>query len=308
MPRACTWQVNDPGTRVFADGTRVYRKSSPIQPQGLVGALKLVSVHLVFPAGRPPALGQIIRSQGDCAASDLQWREAETERKQRSMTYPINVARNVARMEASTMHVLVSDIELLPSRRLASSFMEMIRARPPKPGVAFVLPVFEVESNEQPPSTKRELLEAVKIGTAVYFHRFLCAHCQKFPGMTRWIIRPDPGRVRPLIITKREYPHHRWEPVFIGTQEDPLYTEELSWEGRQDKMTQMFEMCLLNYRLVVLDGAFLVHTPGIKRKPIKVDKARLEFLRPLERRNAKIYQRAIKRLLKRYPPNPKCAH
>lgn len=43
----------------------------------------------------------------------------------------------------------------------------------------------------------------------------------------------------PLIITKREYPHHRWEPIFIGTKYDPLYTEDMSWEGRQDKMTQV---------------------------------------------------------------------
>lgn len=134
------------------------------------------------------------------------------------------------------------------------------------------------------------------------------------------MIRPDPGRVRPLIITKREYPHHRWEPVFIGTREDPLYTEEMSWEGKQDKMAQvsylntdssllvqMFEMCLLNYRLVVLDGAFLVHTPGIKRKTHKIIAATQEFFRPHERRNARIYQRVTKRLIKQYPINRRCA-
>lgn len=69
--------------------------------------------------------------------------------------------------------------------------------------------------------------------------RFLCPHCQRFPGLTRWMIRPDPDRVRPLIVTRREYPHHRWEPVFIGTRDDPLYTEEMSWEGKQDKMAQV---------------------------------------------------------------------
>ncbi|XP_025158248.1 beta-1,4-glucuronyltransferase 1 isoform X2 [Harpegnathos saltator] len=270
-------------------------------------AMYKVSVHLVFPAGRPPAVGTIGRTQGDCAASDLQWRQAETERRKRSMTYPINVARNVARTTANTSRVLVSDIELLPSARLASGFMEMVRQRPPKIGVIFVVPVFEIESNEQPPATKLELLAACHAGLAVYFHRFLCPHCQRFPGLTRWMIRPDPGKVRPLIITRREYPHHRWEPVFIGTREDPLYTEEMSWEGKQDKMAQMFEMCLLNYRLVVLDGAFLVHTPGIKRKARKISVATQEFFRPHERRNARIYQRVIKRLIKQYPINRRCS-
>lgn len=132
-----------------------------------------VSVHLVFPAGRPPALGTISRIQGDCAASDLQWRQAKTERRKRRMTYPINVARNVARTITNTSRVMVSDIELLPSARLASGFMEMVHQRPPKPAVVFVVPVFEIESNEPPPTTKRELLAACRAGLAVYFHRYI---------------------------------------------------------------------------------------------------------------------------------------
>lgn len=140
-----------------------------------------VSVHLVFPAGRPPALGAISRIQGDCAASDLQWRQAETERRKRRMTYPINVARNVARTVANTSRVLVSDIELLPSARLASGFMEMVHQRPPKHGVVFVVPVFEIESNEPPPETKSGLLAACQAGLAVYFHRYMWNLCRERP-------------------------------------------------------------------------------------------------------------------------------
>lgn len=69
----------------------------------------------------------------------------------------------------------------------------------------------------------------------------------------------------------------------------------------------MFEMCLLNYRLVILDGAFLVHTPGIKRKMKRINMAKREFLKVQERKNAAIYQRVIKHLLKQYPINHKCA-
>lgn len=130
-----------------------------------------MSVHLIFPAGRPPALGDLSRFKGDCAASDIQWREAETERKQRGMTYPINVARNIARTQAQTERVLVSDIELLPSIQLASGFQEMLHERSTKINVVFVLPVFEIEANTEPPDNKNQLLTAIRVGTAVYFHR-----------------------------------------------------------------------------------------------------------------------------------------
>ncbi|XP_015514841.2 beta-1,4-glucuronyltransferase 1 [Neodiprion lecontei] len=265
-----------------------------------------VAVQLIFPAGRPPALRPRSQALGDCAASDIQLRESETERKSRNMMYPVNVARNVARSNARTPRVLVSDIELLPSENLASGFVEMVRGRPPRVGVVFVVPAFEVEANEKPPNTKHELLMAARAGVGGYFHRFVCAHCQKFPGLTRWMLRPDPGRVRPSVVTRREFPHHRWEPVYIGTREDPLYTEDMSWEGRQDKMAQMLEMCLLSYRLVVLDGAFLVHAPGVKRRPTSIDNRREAWRRPYERRNSRIYQSVVRRLQKQYPANPRC--
>lgn len=42
-----------------------------------------------------------------------------------------------------------------------------------------------------------------------------------------------------MLITRREYPYHRWEPLYFGTNKEPWYSEGLSWEGQQDKMTQV---------------------------------------------------------------------
>ncbi|OWR41868.1 hypothetical protein KGM_211212 [Danaus plexippus plexippus] len=42
----------------------------------------------------------------------------------------------------------------------------------------------------------------------------------------------------PMLIARREYPYHRWEPLYFGTQNEPWYNEVLSWEGKQDKMAQ----------------------------------------------------------------------
>lgn len=41
-------------------------------------------------------------------------------------------------------------------------------------------------------------------------------------------------------IGKRIGPFVHWEPIFIGTNFEPLYDERLSWEGKSDKMTQVY--------------------------------------------------------------------
>ena len=64
--------------------------------------------------------------------------------------------------------------------------------------------------------------------------------------------------------TKRKGQLDHWEPIYIGTNDDPFYDERLSWEGKSDKMTQAYIMCLLNYDFNILSNAFLVHKPGIK--------------------------------------------
>jgi hypothetical protein len=52
-------------------------------------------------------------------------------------------------------------------------------------------------------------------------------------------------------VGKRNPPYQHWEPIYIGTHQDPLYDERLSWEGRSDKMTQV------NYTFIFLNDLFL---------------------------------------------------
>lgn len=64
--------------------------------------------------------------------------------------------------------------------------------------------------------------------------------------------------------TKRKGQFDHWEPIYIGTSDDPFYDERLSWEGKSDKMTQAYIMCLQDYDFNNLSNAFLVRKPGIK--------------------------------------------
>lgn len=63
---------------------------------------------------------------------------------------------------------------------------------------------------------------------------------------------------------KRQGLYRLVEPFYIGTNEDPLFDEHVTWEGKHNKLTQAFVMCMQQYDYHVLSDAFVVHKPGIK--------------------------------------------
>ena len=64
----------------------------------------------------------------------------------------------------------------------------------------------------------------------------------------------------------------------------------------------MYEMCLMNYDLLVLDNAFLVHAPGIKHYSVKSDAKRLPYIYA----NQKIYTALLVQLRKKYGTANNC--
>lgn len=67
----------------------------------------------------------------------------------------------------------------------------------------------------------------------------------------------------------------------------------------------MLEMCLKGYRFLILDGAFLVHWPGIKRKSINM-KNKNKWRYPYQLKNSRQYNLIVKKLAAKYKANPKC--
>ncbi|KAK9875872.1 hypothetical protein WA026_009659 [Henosepilachna vigintioctopunctata] len=261
-----------------------------------------VSIHLVFPVNHEPLFEEASNSSSifnNCNIKNVF--VDRLNRIENRLFYPINVGRNAAREAASTYYVMVTDIELIPSKHLAMKFMQFVKGfRNNETPFVFVVPIFEINNGYKVPQNKEQLQQSVKEGVAVYFHRYVCPHCQKFPGIDVWLDTPNSDSIRPFLTVKREYPFHRWEPIFIGTKQDPVYDEALSWEGLQDKMTQMLQMCLLNYNFVILDGAFLVHWPGIKKKGQRVTEAwRTSFIK----NNSKEYNHITEQLSRVYDSN-----
>lgn len=162
---------------------------------------------------------------------------------QKKLLYPVNVGRNVARDAAMTYFILASDIELYPNPGLARKFLEMVaRNNGPlqriKPRV-FPLSIFEVDGSVAVPRDKTELQDLFHKGKAIPFHKKLCPSCHGVPKSKEWMVANETDELGVFHIGKRIGYHLHWEPIYIGTHNDPHYDERLSWEGKSDKMTQV---------------------------------------------------------------------
>ncbi|XP_052896045.1 beta-1,4-glucuronyltransferase 1-like [Anopheles moucheti] len=213
----------------------------------------------------------------DCTNATIAWNTLlgnsgellDTFRASNNLTYPVNVGRNVARSSAMTHFVLASDIELYPSPNFIPMFLRMI-AHPfyqytLHSASVYVLPVFEVAEDVPAPTDKAQLLELLERGDAIKFHANICSNCHTVPGYAEWLTAFKYDYTMDIHVTsKREGTYVSWEPIYVGTKQEPEYDERLSWEGKADKMTQGYIMCILGYDFHVLDNGFLVHRPGIK--------------------------------------------
>uniref|UniRef100_A0A8W7PJM2 Beta-1,4-glucuronyltransferase 1 n=1 Tax=Anopheles coluzzii TaxID=1518534 RepID=A0A8W7PJM2_ANOCL len=193
---------------------------------------------------------------------------AQLYKTQKKLLYPVNVGRNIARDAAMTHFLLASDIELYPNPGLVHKFLEMIARNEPvlqrKNPRVFPLPIFEVDNNSPVPRDKAELQELLRSGKAIPFHKRVCSSCHGVPKSKEWIAANETDDLGVFHIGKRIGYFVHWEPIYIGTHADPHYDERLSWEGKSDKMTQGYALCVLDYDFHILDNGFLVHKPGIK--------------------------------------------
>lgn len=292
---------------VYAPGSdldEVHRKLAHALKCGHPCVSQNVSVHIVYHNDHVPANVStdpdklIDKIPVDCTVSP---KVGENYRVKAKLTYPINVLRNSARLRASTRYILASDIELYPSINIIPRFVAMVEADKLLTTVphVYTLPIFEVERGQKVPRTKNELIMLYNEKKSIFFHRLVCDQCQNFPSRNKWIATAETGadKLATFTTTKRRRDKSSWEPIYIGTNEEPLYEEVLTWEGKRDKMSQMFELCLIDYDFRVLDDAFLCHAPGIKR----ITKTELNWRAPFVKSNNKEYPAILARIKNGHP-------
>ena len=125
--------------------------------------------------------------------------------------------------------------------------------------VAKLKVVKDDSANHSLPSNKSQLVELLKSNIVIPFHKTVCPQCHKIPKALEWPQAEIKPGMNVFHVGKRMKPFQHWEPIYIGTNQEPWYDERLTWEGRSDKMAQGFKLCLLNYEFHILDNAFLIH-------------------------------------------------
>lgn len=177
---------------------------------------------------------------------------------EKNLTYPINVGRNIARNAALTHYVFVSDIELYPSSDVPKKFLEMIAENPsipqtlnPAGRIVFPLSIFEVDARYEVPWNKTKLLELMRTEIVIRFHKNICSKCHRIPKAIEWETTEESDGLGVFHIEKRIGEFKFWEPIFIGTNNDPFYDERLNWDGKKEKMPQVSDICRLRNLLLI---------------------------------------------------------
>ena len=143
--------------------------------------------HIPATVPRPESL---LDKRENCDVPSFMAGDLTTYKKRLGLDYPVNIARNVARMTAATHFVFPSDIELYPSPNLITDFLAMIRRnyaelQHSSPRV-YVNSIFEIAANHSLPNNKSQLVELLKSNIVIPFHKTICPECHQIPKALEW--------------------------------------------------------------------------------------------------------------------------
>ena len=151
------------------------------------GVLYKTRLHLVLPRYRDLTAGD------DAAAIEAWHRELTSSSdpcsdlpvfnssgKKCRFDYPYNVMRNVARRQVETSHLLVVDVDVLPSPDTRSEFLRALSSTEGAGRAAFVVPAFEIKRGHRIPQNKKALESLIRVGNVRVFHEKTCPVCHKY--------------------------------------------------------------------------------------------------------------------------------
>jgi len=218
--------------------------------------LQNVTFHFVYPMEYPP------RTSAESVAYDVIgcdfWNSDPSilERFNSSqILYPQNLMRNLARKSCPTDHVLLTDIDMIPSWGMVPALMQFLGCRKPCSKCAYVIPAYEMCESEIVPNNKTELLELVRQNLACSFHKYFFDKNQGATDATRWERLPEGHSV--CVGYQLPCFEFFYEPFYLAEDRVPPHDERFLGYGFT-RNTQVFETQLAGYQFFVLDNVFLV--------------------------------------------------
>lgn len=262
-----------------------------------------VSFHLAvpknkIPTGRYPNKLKILHDQKfDCRKPEavlkdiLRLRSAETVKWRVKNTYPQNHMRNLARKNCQTYNVFLTDIDIIPSSKLAESLDLFLKSTRRKciGKCAYVIPTYELDDRAAFPKDKKDLIRLSKKGLARAFHHKVFIYNQYATNFSRWesfIDLPNNEVVVSHNVTNFEF---LYEPFYVAPDTVPEHDERFMGYG-YTRNTQVYEMFVAGYQFEVLSPIFTIHwgLQGRKGRP-----SWRERQNSLNRRQFEVFKREV---------------
>nr|XP_045619117.1 beta-1,4-glucuronyltransferase 1-like isoform X5 [Procambarus clarkii] len=228
-----------------------------------------------------PPTEELLARESDCEQQQLaNLTSRASYRHQQGLLYPINVARNTARQAARTYFVLPSDIELYPSINFIPEFFKLLSEQDVtsySKARVYILPSFEIKSHIPPPATRASLAQLVAAGAAAPLFTTSCRSVVNTDWLQDWLSHSEESGLSVFHVEPSGPLYYRWEPVYVGTNDLPLYDERLYREGKRDKISQdtdagvraqMYALCARDYDLHILNNAFMVGSADILKTEV----------------------------------------
>ncbi|XP_057315719.1 beta-1,4-glucuronyltransferase 1-like [Hydractinia symbiolongicarpus] len=245
-----------------------------------------VAFHVVIPLSHPPFQSNLVIKKEDkltCSQFNVAHKDNAKNYDFVQISYPGNLLRNVALQNIITSHVLVIDVDMLPSpnlreQLLSSSLLE-------SDNIAIVIPSFEVNSEKTIPVDKTELIHYWTQGYIRPFYKSVCWKCQKYTDYDQW---KSIGRSYQVSW------HDPWEPFYIGRKKRIKYDERFEQYGF-NRISQLCEMHMSGSSFHVFHNGYLLHM-GFKEKNTFHSRKDEE-----NERNKIIYRKLKSEMLIKYP-------
>ncbi|XP_047133181.1 beta-1,4-glucuronyltransferase 1 isoform X1 [Hydra vulgaris] len=164
------------------------------------------------------------------------------------LSYPVNLLRNTAISTLKTSHVLLIDIDIIPSPNLYYDVIKWL----PQDLEALVIPIFEIKESQNVPLTKSDLLSLWQKNQVRPFYIELCKKCQELTDYQQW--KRNDAMVS-IFSINWSYP---WEPFFISQKESFVFDERFEQYGF-NRVSQICDFHLRGGKFKIYNNGFLLH-------------------------------------------------